>query len=529
MNPDRRHFLAATAGLSAMGIQSSSAEDPVVTPRLIRESAGSGDLIKLLCETPHEQMTGVMVDQFHNGLSYRHALASLFAATIRRKKPHQVYVLHAIHQLGLDLPAESRLLPLIWATNSFAYWRDRHGIIEDQFLANSKSAPKPGEADAVFDRAMEEWDHEHAAAALTTLIQNEGASSALNRLWPFAGRNMSFIGHYAISLAMGVSVLDTIGNQHAETFARFVVFEMNDGYANDGEKNIGPQYKANVQRARENSPRLKPGWTKQKFDSKVTTQLWNMIREGKTGEACAFANEQVTKNGVPAGPIWDAVHLAAADYLVRMNKTEILGRRPVHANTSTNALHLAFLRCRNSESKLLTLLSAVEWCSETIHEWMRGKGVTGDGKDITMRDVKLLELTPAKIPTSDAAALDEIFATLPSRERKHVASGAIVSDVALTPTREDQDLGSRKLIALLSRNDASMARFQDTARHYLIHKCSRNIHHFKFLIAAFENVALVNAKWRPHYLAGCLHYLHGPASPDFAVIEEAQQRLKLKK
>ena len=474
MNPDRRHFLAATAGLTAMGTRSSSAENPLVTPQLIRDSAGSGDLIKLLCETQHKRMTGMMVDQFQKGLSYRHALASLFAATIRRKKPHQVYVLHAIHQLGLDLPAQSRLLPLLWAANSFAYWRDRHGIIEDQFLVNSKSAPKPGEAATVFDRAMKEWDHEHAAAALTTLIKNEGAASALNRLWPFAGRNMSFIGHYAISLATGVSVLETIGHQHADTFARFVLFEMNDGYANDGAKNMGPQHNENVQRSRKHSQQLNLGWTKQKYDRAVTTQLWNVIRAGKTAEACELANEQLTKNGVPAGPIWDAVHLAAADYLVRMNKTEILGRRPVHANTSTNALHLAFLRCQDSESKLLTLLSAVEWCSETIREWLYGKGET-DGKDVSMRDVSLIELTPAKIPTSDAAAIDEIFASLPSRERKHVASGAVVSDVALTPTRKDQDLGSRKLIALLSRNEASMARFQDTARHYLIYKCSRNI------------------------------------------------------
>ena len=530
MSSDRRHFLAATAGLAGvMGIRSSIADDAVVTPRLIRDSAGSGDMIKLLRETPNEQTIDMMVEQFQKGLSYRHALASLFAATIRQKKPHHVYVLHAIHQLGLDLPAESRLLPVIWAANNFAYWRDRHGIVEDQFTSNAKSAPKPGEAAAVFERAMEDWDHEHAAAALTTLIRSEGAVSAWGGLWPYAGRNNSFIGHYAISLATGVSVLETIGHQHAETFARFVVFEMNDGYANNGEKNTGPQFQANVQRARRSSQQLTPDWARQEYDREVTIQLWNLIREGKTAEACELAHEQLTKHGVPAGPISDAVHLSAADYLVRMNKTEILGRRPVHANTSTNALHLAFLRCPDSESKLLTLLSAVEWCSETIHAWMRGNGVTGDNKDITMRDVKLLELTPAEIPTSDVAAIDEIFATLPSRERKHVASGAVVSDVALKPTREEQDIGSRKLIALLSRNEAPMARFQDNARRYLIHKCSRNIHHFKFLIAAFENVALVNAQWRPHYLAGCLHYLHGPASPDFAVIKEARQRLKLMK
>ena len=451
-NPDRRRFLASTVGLTgAIGLGSAIADDAVVTPKLIDDSANSDDLVKLLCEVPHEQSIALMVDRFKQGMSYRHALASLFAATIRRNKPHHVYVLHAIHQLGLDLPAESRLLPLLWAANSFTWWRNKHGVVEDHFLSNAKSSPKPGEAASVFDRAMREWDHEHAAAALTTLIRNEGASSALSRLWPFAGRNSSFIGHYAISLATGVSVLETIGNQHAETFARFVVFEMNDGYANDAAKNIGPQYESNVQRARENSQILRAGWTRQKFDREVTTRLWNLIREGKTAEACVLANEQLTKNGVPAGPIWDAVHLAAAEYLVRMKKTEILGRRPVHANTSTNALHLAFLRCRDSESKLLTLLSAVEWCSETIRSWMRGKGETSDGKDIAMRDVKLVEFTPAQIPTSDAAAIEEIFSTLPSRERKVDGDGNIQSVTAETPTREAQDLGSQKLIALLSR------------------------------------------------------------------------------
>src|SRR5262249_59298749 len=47
-------------------------------------------------------------------------------------------------------------------------------------------------------------------------------------------------------------------------------------------------------------------------------------------------------HGVGAQAVWDAVHLATAELMVRHKSGWGLASRPLHANTSTNALHYAF-------------------------------------------------------------------------------------------------------------------------------------------------------------------------------------------
>ena len=84
-----------------------------------------------------------------------------------------------------------------------------------------------------------------------------------------------------------------------------------------------------------------PGdWAHTRADRGATLQLLACIREGKAAEACALAGAQLVGGSVRAGSLWDAVHLAAGELLLRCQGG--LGVHPLHLNTAANALHYAF-------------------------------------------------------------------------------------------------------------------------------------------------------------------------------------------
>ena len=47
--------------------------------------------------------------------AYRRLLAATFLQKIRGGSSHDVWVVHALHQTGLDMSGEERLLPLVWS------------------------------------------------------------------------------------------------------------------------------------------------------------------------------------------------------------------------------------------------------------------------------------------------------------------------------------------------------------------------------------------------------------------------------
>src|SRR5438045_1601625 len=84
------------------------------------------------------------------------------------------------------------------------------------------------------------------------------------------------------------------------------------------------------------------------------------IREGQVERASALA-VQLLRSGVKAQALWDAVHLATAELLVRHHDGWGLASRPLHSNTSTNAMHYAFRTATIPATRLLILLQAVAW------------------------------------------------------------------------------------------------------------------------------------------------------------------------
>ena len=123
MNTTRRRFLQAAGtvslcladGTALQGLAAFAAEPP---PERIQFGPDLEPVVRLMEETPRDQCVRVFLDELQRGLPYRRFLAaSLFAGIRRVHSNHEVYKIHAVHQVGMDVRPEERLLPLFWALN----------------------------------------------------------------------------------------------------------------------------------------------------------------------------------------------------------------------------------------------------------------------------------------------------------------------------------------------------------------------------------------------------------------------------
>src|SRR5262245_6875959 len=126
MNPSRRRFLQTTAGAASMRLADMASLSSIASitaappPERITFGPDLEPIVRLMEETPREQCVRVFVDQLRRGLPYRRFLAASFYAGIRKARSHhEVYKIHAVHQVGLDVLAEERLLPLFWGLNGY--------------------------------------------------------------------------------------------------------------------------------------------------------------------------------------------------------------------------------------------------------------------------------------------------------------------------------------------------------------------------------------------------------------------------
>jgi hypothetical protein len=192
-----------------------------------------------------------------------------------------------------------------------------------------------------------------------------------------------------------------------------------------------------------------------------------------------------------------------------------LASRPLHANTSTNALHYAFRTCTTPRTRLLALLQAVAWAA----------GRTGD--DLAdLRDVQIAELPAASVPAKAEDAVAEVFALLPSRTYRWDAEGK--KAVLGYGKRDAADEACRKVFVLARERPEVVPLFLQAAHSWLCRKANDDAHEYKFLAAILEDAAWVSPAWRPHLLAASVHYFHGQQTPDNPVMQHVREALQHK-
>ncbi|MGI9515561.1 MAG: hypothetical protein ACR2NP_00825, partial [Pirellulaceae bacterium] len=376
---NRRQFLKSSAGASAitlgglgggLSLLTSCHAQPVSPQDLVQLQADVEPLVQLIESTPRDKCFDAVAGAIRNGTSYRNLMAALYLAGIRNITSshtggplHAVFVMHSAHQMSLDSAPDEQLLPMFWALDNFKATQERGSRLEKmQPFRGQPVAPEA--AIREFAVAMDSFDADRAESAMMGMLESLGAHEIIEQMWQYGARDYRAIGHKAIYLSNGWRTLQTIGWQHAEPTMRHLARAMvaydpssrSSGFTMDEQS-----YNGNLLRARENVDALPASWTGESDQPQVVEELLAVIRTGDHDAACDFVIDKLKSGAARAGTIWDAVHLAAGEIVMRQATI-----RPVHAVTSANAIHYAFRQSTRTETRLLLLLQAAGWMCHFI-------------------------------------------------------------------------------------------------------------------------------------------------------------------
>ncbi len=136
------------------------------------------------------------------------------------------------------------------------------------------------------------------------------------------------------------------------------------------------------------------------------------MRGGHAEKACRKAAGLLAKGKARAPCVWDAVHLAAGELMMR--RPGILG---IHTVTSANALHYAFRIAAEKETRLYLLLQGLGWMSQFSHFM---------SEDREVGTLKITDVEGAEIASDPEEAVEEIL-ELVSSDRTQAAAKAFRS------------------------------------------------------------------------------------------------------
>jgi hypothetical protein len=388
-------------------------------------------------------------------------------------------VMNSAHLLGQTAAAGDRLLPMLWALDTFKSSQAQDVKEGDWVLGkvDESRVPAPGNARAEYVRAMEKWDADAADAAIAGLCRSSGAAETMEPVWRMAVRDQRNIGHKPIFAAQSWRTLQAIGWQHAEPVLRSLTSGLLDLQGDARPVSVGP-FEANL----ENAKKVRDDWQAGRPDASATRALLETMRtaspEAASAEAAALLNQ-----GISADSLWDAVMLAASELMMRSP-----GIVAIHATTAANSLHYIYGASGDDTTRRLALLQAVGW-----QPLYRGR---------------------AKPPTTPV--IDALEGLEPSAKGDD-AVGEIFEAVG-----NDRNTAARKAFAYLSNGGSSDVVF-DAARRMIFHK-GKDSHDYKYGAAAWEESVLVsNPKWRAPMVAAAMFNLPGSKTPDSPLMIRARE------
>jgi hypothetical protein len=495
----RRQVLAGSlAGLGglALGDGRSEAAAPA-GGRGVTYDPALERLVRLIEETPREQLVDAAAQKIRAGASYRDLLAATFLAGVRRIRArpvgfefHCVLAIQSAHLAAQGGPASERFLPVLWAMDTF---KDAQAVKRrkgegDWVLPALDGArlPPAAQARARYLEAMASWDVEAADVAVAGLVRSTPAEQIRDLLFRHGARDFRDIGHKAIYAANGWRTLQTIGWQHAEPVLRSLTFAcLEHEGSNPAQRDAAADlpWRQNLERVKE----VRPGWQQGKADAAAVRELVSGLRRASPADASATVVKMLAAGIAPVS-IWDGLFLFAAEQVMRHHEIVSL-----HAVTTTNALHQAFQLAGEPETRLLMLLQAAAFLP-----------MFRDQLDDTYQEGPRLDtLEPQVIKQPAADTVREIF-----------------TDVGPQTPR-----AARTALALLTRDPAQGPALVREGRRLLFAK-GRGSHDYKFSSAVFEDFASVSPAHRRHYLAANLALLSGTSENDNPLITRVHAALR---
>lgn len=501
----RRSFLrGATIGgtLAGMGDLSFltrmprvAAEESQLDPKVVRFDPSIEPIVRLLEDTPREQLLEKVAERIKGGLTYRDVLAALLLAGVRNVQPrpsvgfkfHAVLVVNSAHLASLASPEEHRWLPIFWALDEFKSSQATDVREGNWTMAPVKesSVPTADKARQAFIEAMDQWDVEAADAAVAGLARSANMNEVFELFFRFGARDFRDIGHKAIFVANSRRTLDRIGWQHAEPVLRSLAYALQHHEGSNpfrGDAAADQPWKRN----REQASRLRANWTEGRIDASATTELLATLRSGNDQECCA-AIVDVINHGISPQSVWDALFVGAGELLMRQP-----GIVALHAVTSTNALHYAFSTSENDDTRRMLLLQNGAFLP-LFRQAMTGRGKVGD--------VRLDTLEAQSLQATGPEAVDEIF----------------------TEISRNRSVAAQKMLAYLQDHPEPKAMID--AGRLLIFLKGTNSHDYKFSSAVFEDFEHVSPEWRNRFLASGVFNLRGAGDPENKLVRRTRAAL----
>jgi len=258
---------------------------------------------------------------------------------------------------------------------------------------------------------------------------------------------------------------------------------------------------------------LPAGWMAGGADRVATAEVFALLRQGQSELACELAVTQLAR-GVGAQPLWDALHIAAAELLILHESDTGMAGRPLHANTTVNALHFAFNASSSPRVRLLILLQATAWAGDFVRSHLGDQG---------LNDTAPVDLGNFRASAATTQTVQELFEQLPPRT--YDLSSKTKGGYALVKRAIRAELG-QKVFALVTQEPTAAELYMQAARSWLCTKATVEAHEFKLPSALFEDYDLVSPEWRARVLAASAHWLHGHQSPDSLLLLHARQEIQ---
>jgi hypothetical protein len=492
--PDRRSFLSATAlGTGSLAfldnLPSVSASEAKSDPNLVRLDSGIEPLVRLLEDTPREKLLEEVGVRIKKGLAYRDVLTALLLAGVRNVQPrptvgfkfHAVLVVNSAHLAALAAPDKERWLPLFWAMDNFkssqaqtlkeSGWRMKP--------VNELKLPPSERAREDFEAALENWDEERADAATAALARSYGPGELFDLFARFGCRDFRDIGHKAIYVSNAFRALEVIGWQHAEPVLRSLTYAMlqHDG-DNPAKRDAEPDRcgRRNVELAK----KINSAWRANKAEEQTARDL---LTASRTASDAEMGQEVVRflNAGKGTQTVWDGLYLSGGELLMRQP-----GIVALHTLTSLNALHYAFQRTVDENTRKLLLLQASAFVP-LFRGAMKGK----------VSDTKIDELQPSEdLKDNDVGS---VYATL----------------------SKDKTAAARMALAYMQNNPTGAKELIDAGR-LLIFLKGTDSHDYKFSSAVMEDYAFLSPAVRDHFLAASLFWLKGSGAGDSPIVKRTR-------
>ncbi len=495
----RRSFLKTAAGVGAgtalndlgflSGLPHVSAEEAKLDSRTVKFAPEIEPLVRLLEDTPRERVLEEVASRIKRGLSYREVLAALLLAGVRSVQPrpvgfkfHAVLVVNSAHLSSLASPDSDRWLPIFWAIDQFKSSQAANVKEGNWSMApvNESLVPKSDQARKMFIDAMDHWDEAAADAAIVGLARSAGADELFEIFVRYGARDFRDIGHKAIFVSNSFRCLEVIGWHHAEPVLRSLAYALLD---RSGAKENPSQADLPADRPfRENLGNMKQihaGWLDGKADASATKDMLQAIRAASAADTASLA-VKLLNQGVAPECLFEAFFDGAGELLMQAP-----GIVSLHAMTFTNAVHYAWHRVQNDETRRLLLLQNAAFLPL----------YRGDRPD---KGIHIDSLEPIAPTARDDEAVEEIFAEISKNKLN----------------------ASKKILGYLQGHPDSRL-FADAARRLVFLK-GNNAHDYKFSAAVLEDSLRLSPTARNQLLAASAFYFRGSGDADNDLVKRTR-------